>query len=168
MPDPGQFLSHLLVTCKRVTNSLIFRMAALGGVSVLLGLATYALVVIPLLQKDVAELVANQQLSIASYVAQDIDAKVLARRNLIRSLATDLSPETLTNPARLAAWLKSRQQLYPLFNNGLLVLRPDGKGLLADYPVIAGRSHLLTFADAAMYAAKQAGRGRFVFHGEEG
>ena len=154
-------MTGMLATLKRVTNSLIFRMAALGVVLVLLGLVSRVLVVIPLLQKDVSELVASQQLSIASYVARDIDAKIVARRDLVQSLASDLTPETLTNAPRLAAWLKSRYQLYPLFNSGLMVVRPDGNGLLADYPVLAGRKQL-DFRSSDWFQAALAGDGPVI------
>jgi diguanylate cyclase (GGDEF)-like protein len=87
--------------------------------------------------------VANQQLSIASYVARDIDHSIQARRALIGELSTALPPELLQQPEKLATWVRERQRVNPLFNSGLLVLRPDGNGLLAEYPAIAGRSNLV-------------------------
>ncbi|RTL51342.1 MAG: diguanylate cyclase [Rhodocyclaceae bacterium] len=129
-------------TLRRLGNSLVLRLIALGIVLVAVGMVFRTQILMPRLQKDVSELVAAQQLSVANYAAQDIDGKIVARRDLIRNLALDLNADTLAAPSRLEAWLKEKQDLYPLFNSGLLVVRADGTRLITDYPAIPTRQRL--------------------------
>ncbi|WP_170851200.1 diguanylate cyclase domain-containing protein [Collimonas sp. OK607] len=120
-----------------------FRFIGLGVVLIVAGVSLRVFFALPFAQGLLRDEVANQQLSIASYVARDIDHSIETRRTLIGELSTALPPELLQQPQKLATWLQERQRLNPLFNSGLLVMRPDGVGLLAEYPVIAGRSNLL-------------------------
>ncbi|SFB37087.1 diguanylate cyclase (GGDEF) domain-containing protein [Collimonas sp. OK607] len=127
----------------RIFQSMKFRFIGLGVVLIVAGVSLRVFFALPFAQGLLRDEVANQQLSIASYVARDIDHSIETRRTLIGELSTALPPELLQQPQKLATWLQERQRLNPLFNSGLLVMRPDGVGLLAEYPVIAGRSNLL-------------------------
>jgi len=122
----------------RFGNSLIVRLIGVSIILILVGLAFRLKILMPQLQQDVADLVASQQLSLANYVARDVDAKVVARRDLLRNLAVDLPPHLLTNPTDLARWLEQRQRLFPLFNSGLIAVAVDGH-VIADYPLIPER-----------------------------
>jgi diguanylate cyclase (GGDEF)-like protein len=134
--------SKIQQTLVRLGNSLIVRLIGVSIVLILIGLALRVYILIPQLQKDVADIVASQQLTIASYAARDIDAKLVARRELVQSLATSITAETLSNPANLTQWIEERQRLYPLFNRGLMVFSPDGHRVLADYPGVPERRKL--------------------------
>ncbi|SDX19567.1 diguanylate cyclase (GGDEF) domain-containing protein [Collimonas sp. OK242] len=120
-----------------------FRFIGLGVLLIVAGISLRVFFALPFAQGLLRDEVANQQLSIASYVARDIDHSIQARRALIGELSTALPPELLQQPEKLATWVRERQRVNPLFNSGLLVLRPDGNGLLAEYPAIAGRSNLV-------------------------
>jgi diguanylate cyclase (GGDEF)-like protein len=122
-------------------HSLKFRIVALGVSLVLASVLLRQYVALPRIQKDVVELVAAQQLSIASYIARDIDHSVVSRLTLLGQFAADLPPGLAQRPDQLKAWLKDRQSLSPLFN-GLLAVRPDGHGLIAEYPLVPGRGQL--------------------------
>ncbi|MDR3481766.1 MAG: diguanylate cyclase [Burkholderiaceae bacterium] len=87
----------------------------------------------------------------ANYVAQDIDHSIRSRLELIDRLAADLAPSTLEQPDRLAAWLKDRQRINPLFS-GLLVIKPDGHRLLASWPALLGQAQL-DYADIEWFRA---------------
>ncbi len=121
-------------------QSMKFRIIALGVVLVLFGFLVRQFVALPLVQKEVRDMAATQQLSIATYVARDIDQKIRVRLALIAQFAADLPPELAAQPGALQAWIKDRQHINPMFNSGLLVVRPDGRSLLAEYPVVSGRS----------------------------
>ncbi|SFH63651.1 diguanylate cyclase (GGDEF) domain-containing protein [Collimonas sp. OK307] len=120
-----------------------FRFIGLGVVLIVAGVSLRLFFALPFAQGLLRDEVANQQLSIASYVARDIDHSIETRRALIGELSTALPQELLQQPEKLATWLRERQRLNPLFNSGLLVMRPDGVGLLAEYPIVAGRSKLV-------------------------
>jgi diguanylate cyclase (GGDEF)-like protein len=119
-----------------------FRIVALGVALVAMGVLVRHFIALPLFQEHVRELAVTQQLSIASYVARDVDNSIASRLALIHRFAAELPPELARQPKKLQAWIKDRQQVNPMFNGGLLAVRPDGRGLLAEYPAVPGRSQL--------------------------
>jgi diguanylate cyclase (GGDEF)-like protein len=133
-------------------QSIKFRFIALGVALILVSVAMRLIFALPFAQEQLRALVAAQQLSLASYIAHDIDHSIVARRALIGELAGALPSALLGDPEGLTAWLKERQRLNPLFNSGLLVIRPDGNGMLADYPAVAGREKL-TFSGSEWFQA---------------
>lgn len=94
---------------------------------------------LPYAQEQLRSLVEAQQLSIASYVASDIEQSIIDRRALIAYLAGALPSPLLEQPQGLAAWIQERQRLNPAFSDGIQVYRPDGRGLLAGDPAGMGR-----------------------------
>jgi diguanylate cyclase (GGDEF)-like protein len=118
------------------------RILALGTVLATIGVLVRHFIALPMMQDNLQELVAAQQLSIASYVARGVDYSISSRLNLIGQLAADFPPELVGKPEHLRAWLKERQRLNPLFNSGLMVIPPNGNGTLASYPVVEGRDKL--------------------------
>jgi diguanylate cyclase (GGDEF)-like protein len=123
-------------------RSIRFRFIALGVILIIVGVLVRHFLALPQIQDNVSDLVAAQQLSIANYVARDIDHSITSRAALIEQLAAEMPPALVAQPEQLQAWIKDRQRLNPLFNSGLLAVRTDGHGLLAEYPVIAGRKQL--------------------------
>ncbi len=126
-----------------IFQSLKFRLIGLGVVLVVGGVLIRLFIALPFAQELLRDLVAAQQLSIARYVARDINQSIEARRALIGELGAALPPALVQQPENLAIWLRERQRLSPLFNNGLLVLRPDGGSVLGQYPMVAARDALV-------------------------
>jgi diguanylate cyclase (GGDEF)-like protein len=123
-------------------QSIKFRIVALGVGLCIIGLLVRQFIALPLFHAQVQELVASQQLTVASYVARDVDHSIKSRLSLISGLAADLSPELVRNPEKMQAWIKERQELTPMFKGGLLAVKPDGNGLIAGYPGVPARSQL--------------------------
>jgi diguanylate cyclase (GGDEF)-like protein len=123
-------------------KSIKIRIVALGVTLLMIGMLARNFVALPLIQEHVYELVASQQMSIATYVARDIDNSISSRLAFIDRLAGQLPPALAGQPLQLQAWIEDRQQVNPLFNGGLLVVRPDGKGLLAEYSATPGQRQL--------------------------
>ena len=123
-------------------KSMKFQIVALGVALLVIGVLVRQFIALPMTQEHVRDLVAAQQLSMASYVARDIDESITTRLALIGQLAGDLSPALAGQPERLQAWIKDRQNINPLFDNGLVAVRPDGHGLFTEYPVTPGRAEL--------------------------
>lgn len=122
----------------RAFNSLKARLILFALLLVLLGLVLRTILLTSFLHDELQQLVAAQQLSIASYVAQDLDAKIKTRQELVHILAEQLPKGLLRQPDALAAWLARRHDIHPLFSAGLIVVSPKGVAV-SDYPVIAGR-----------------------------
>ncbi len=123
-------------------HSIKFRFTALGIGLVLIGLVARLILGPPVVSAQVQELIAAQQHSIASYIARDVDQHIHMRLNNIEALAQQLPPALLADPARLQHWIQERQRSSPLFNSGLMVVHPEGRGLLGEFPVIPGRAGL--------------------------
>ena len=145
----GRFLYDSLMP---IFHSIKFRLIGLGILIIVAGIGLRLFFALPFAQGLLRDEVAAQQLSIASYIARDIDHSVQARQALIAELSSALPPALLQQPEKLAIWLGERQRVNPLFNSGLLVVRPDGDGLLAEYPTVAGRSELV-FSEVAWFQA---------------
>ncbi|MEO8599417.1 MAG: diguanylate cyclase [bacterium] len=135
-----------------IFQTIKFRIITLGVMLLVAGVFVRLFIALPFAQELLRDLVAKQQLSIASYVAREIEHSIQTRRALIGELGASLPPELLLQPGELALWVRARQRVNPLFDNGLLVIRPDGNGLFAQYPVVAGRDQLL-FTDSDWFQA---------------
>lgn len=104
------------------TSRLVFRIVALGILIAGIGAVIRLGVILPLVRDDIQELMAAQQFSVASYVAQDIDQKIRERQTRLQRLVQSM-PDSA---AALPAWLRERQSINPVFSLGMLVL--DSKG----------------------------------------
>jgi len=122
------------MTFQRVASSLATRIILLGIAFVLLGTAVRAYVLGQYLREDIGALAASQQLTLANYVARDVDHKLRERQQLLTHMAATLPVALLKDPSGLREWLGIRYTLQPLFSGGLFLTNPQGVPL-ADYPL---------------------------------
>jgi len=123
---------------RRLSESIFTLMLLLAFCLVLLGFAIRYYALTGFLQKDLSAVVEAQQLALASYVARDVDDKIVQRQALLERLAANLSLDLLKQPEELRVWLKEHFEYQPLFSAGLSVT--DARGIaLADYPALPGR-----------------------------
>jgi diguanylate cyclase (GGDEF)-like protein len=123
-------------------QSLTFRIIALAIMLIVLAVFLRVVIVLPFAQELARDKAAAEQLLTASYVARDIDHSIRVRRDLIAELGASLPPALLQQRADLAQWVRDRQRVNPLFDRGVLVLKPDGASLFVQYPVVAGRDQI--------------------------
>ncbi|MBF0355243.1 MAG: HAMP domain-containing protein [Alphaproteobacteria bacterium] len=135
-------VSRLLTWMKAQSRSLVARLILLAIFMVLFGFLIRIVILIPFIKDKLAELSASRQLSIAEYVAKDIDDKIKERLSLLENLAARFPQGLLRDTVRLGGWLQERHETYPKFSNGLIVVARDGKGSLGEYPVRPGRGDL--------------------------
>jgi diguanylate cyclase len=110
------------------------------------------------LRQDLTELTSNQLLTLANYVAVQIDRDILNRRELLQHVAEHLPPALLDDRIALHDRLAEHQAVNPLFSEGLVLLDESGK-VVADHPPLPGRD-ALSLADSDYF--RQAIRGEFV------
>ena len=123
---------------QRFTSSLVTRMIVFGILMVICGSAIRFFFLSRFLRDNLIQVVSAQQLSLAEYIANDIDYKLEERRLFLERLAQAVPQDLLAKPDLLRNWLKERHELQPLFSRGLIVA--DGSGrVLVDYPRIPGR-----------------------------
>lgn len=128
----------MIINFRRIFDSIVTRLLLLGLCLVVLGTVARYYALTDFLHKDLSAVVESQQLALATYVARDVDDKIVQRRELLECLAASLPLGLLERPDRLRAWLKERYEYQPLFSTGLFVVDANGTAL-ADYPVLPDR-----------------------------
>ena len=132
------FLANILMNLRPNFNSITTRLILLGMAIFIAGALGRVFILTDYLRKDVSELMSAQLLTIANYVAQDINRDIVQRRELLARVAAKIPPALLHNPKQLQAWLGEQQDMNPLFSSGLFVLDPSGIVLTA-YPALPER-----------------------------
>jgi diguanylate cyclase (GGDEF)-like protein len=125
----------------RLCNNLVTRLVIFAIFAIAASAVIRYYVVKNFLHEDQSVIAAEQQQMIASYLAQDINQRILERRHFLEQLALSFPPKLLDQPSELREWLRERQTLNPLFSMGLYVADMQGK-IIADYPVMNGRAGL--------------------------
>jgi len=133
---PKKYLAqHLL---PRIFNSVITRLLCVALCIVIIGSFLRYRVLSDFLRQDLGAVAEQQQLALATYVARDIDGKIIARQVLLDRIAASLPQNLLSQPDALRAWLKERFVYQTLFSSGFYLIDPRGASI-ADYPVLAER-----------------------------
>lgn len=144
---------------RRFSKSLVARLLIFGVLMVFVGGATRYVLQSRFLRDDLTQLVSAQQKALAEAASLDIDAKVQSRLQLLERLAATFPLELLQRPAALQVWLGERQQLNPLFSQGLLVADRQGQ-VIADFPPLPGRGQATLTGDPDFTRALMAAKGR--------
>lgn len=110
-----------------------------------------------MLRVDMERLLADQQSSIVSYVADELDGQLQARVLALETVARSIDQSVLDHPATLQQRLEDRPILQDMFNSGVLAVSVDGTAV-ADVPAIAGRRGTNYASNAATHTALTEGR----------
>ena len=84
-----------LMSLRRIANSIITRLLVIGVAVVLLGAVGRYFTLSTFLAEDLSRVFASQQESLASYVARDVDYKIVERQVLLRQMAESLPLERI-------------------------------------------------------------------------
>lgn len=125
----------------RLSNSILNRLMLGVVIIALIGAVVRHTVLTNFLRKDLEAVVSAQQLALAEYVAQDIDHSIRIRQSLLANASRSLPLDLLKKPNQLTEWLRLRQETFPLFTLGLVVIDTNGV-VIADYPPIPKRKRL--------------------------
>ena len=79
------------------------------------------------LQRSIQSLLAQQQFSLISTLADELDQKVQTQSDAIDRVARNITPAILDNPAALKSYLGDRIGLSSFFSGGLVVADADGR-----------------------------------------
>jgi len=145
----------------RFTHGVKFRLIAVGLVFIFLGSVIRYQIAADMVRNNMLDVVSDQQKSLATYVARDIDEKVLQRQRLLEKIASDFPLTFLNQPHQLEVWLEERQKLSSLFSQGLVVIPPNGKGVIAEFPNLSGRA-LLDFTEKDWFVAARDGADFYI------
>lgn len=126
------------------------RLIILAIALIIVALVGRVMILIPFLRENLTALASAQLLSTSEYVARDTDERIRSRLELISQLSNYFPRRLLSDRVALSDWLKEHHETYPKFSRGLMILSRDGKSVLGEYPVVAGRSRL-DFSDSEWF-----------------
>lgn len=79
-----------------------------------------------LLQRDMARVLSDQQLSMATLLAKEIDREVSSRLDAIQQITVSSRQSMQTGPRAMQSFIEMRPVLQSMFNGGLQVYNPEG------------------------------------------
>jgi diguanylate cyclase (GGDEF)-like protein len=92
------------------------------------------------LEKNITQLLSNQQLASTSFVASDIEQKILLRMQALQDIANNLPVKQINSSVAITEYLSQRIAIYRLYSGGVFVIGMDGAGI-ADHSKLDGRAH---------------------------
>jgi hypothetical protein len=92
------------------------------------------------LEENITQLLSDQQFASTTFVASDIEQKILLRMQALQDIANNLPVEKINQPAAISEYLSRRIAIYRLYSGGVFVIGLDGAAI-ADHPKLAGRAH---------------------------
>jgi diguanylate cyclase (GGDEF)-like protein len=122
------------MTLQSFKNSLATRIILLGVAIVFLSTVARYFLLSQYLREDIGALMAAQQLTLANYVARDVEHEILQRKAAIRQMAGAMPTALLKQPGELRNWLDVQYNQQPLFVHGLVVVEAGSGQVLARYP----------------------------------
>ncbi|MBI4966997.1 MAG: sensor histidine kinase [Rhodospirillales bacterium] len=121
-----------------IQSSLKFRITV-GALAILVGSVwLLAYVSSRRLRADMERMLADQQSSTASFIADDIEDKVKTRFAGLLRVADSFDRSLMDDPAALQDRLERLPVFQDLFNGGIIVTNKDGTAI-ADFPISVGR-----------------------------
>jgi diguanylate cyclase (GGDEF)-like protein len=118
------------MTLTRITKSLTTRTIVIGVLLLTLGNGLRYSVLSQYLREEITSVMASQQLTLANYVAREVDQKIQDRQAMLTQMAESMPLELLGKPKALQNWLATRHQHQPLFSRGLVISNLDGKAII--------------------------------------
>jgi len=110
-----------------------------------------------MLREDMERMLADQQSSTVSYVADELNHELEERILAVEKVARSIDQAMLDHPAALQQFLESHTIFQDLFNSGVVAVSLNGTAL-ADVPVVAGRRGTSYADNAATHTALTEGK----------
>src|ERR1035437_3991941 len=110
-----------------------------------------------MLREDMERLLADQQSSTVSYVADHLNDSLVERVLALEKVARSIDPAMLAQPTALQKMLENRLIFEDMFNSGVVAVSQDGTAL-ADFPVVAGRRGTSYASNVATHTALTEGK----------
>ena len=99
------------------------------------------------LKSEIKNQINKEQYTQAKFIAKDIQNKIEERTVFLSALAENISTQKTQSEAFLIDTFKNHIGFTDFFPQGFAFIRPDGVGVIAEYPTIPGRKNLI-FTDS--------------------
>jgi len=110
-----------------------------------------------MLREDMQNLLGEQQLSVAAFMASQVNQELDDRFKLLDKVSKIVGPAILGDAKTLQTMLENRPALREYFNGGYIAYGPDGTAL-AEMPLTAGRVGMNDMDTATVAAALKEGK----------
>lgn len=109
------------------TQSIFFRLVIFGLGMILVGSTTRYIVMSDFLREDITNVVSQQQMSLANYVANDIGHKILIRQYRLQELGSQITHDIIYGSALPAVGFGQSAPFESLFSAGILLTSAEGR-----------------------------------------
>ncbi len=117
----------------KLLSSIITRILILTIILMTIGTSIRYYTVNKQLRGEFEKIVISQQIALAKSMASSVSYKITQRKEFINKLSSAIPIELLKQPEKLTNWIKERQEIYPIFSNGIFVISSQGT-MVAGYP----------------------------------
>jgi diguanylate cyclase (GGDEF)-like protein len=108
------------------------------SVFVILSLSLLAIVTLVYFQHELKHTISDQQNTLLTVIAQDIDQKIGSARNVLVAVSREITPEIVNDPEAAQRFLDSRPGAKAIFDNGLFLFSRDGR-IIVESPYLPDR-----------------------------
>ena len=109
------------------TQSILFRLTLFGLAMILVGSTVRYFIMSDFLRQDITNVVSQQQMSLANYVANDIAHKILVRQYRLQELGSQITPDMASGRDLPAYDFGKSAPFEALFSGGVLLTDPQGR-----------------------------------------
>lgn len=119
-------------------HSITFRMTVAVCAFIILFLSLLATTVLHYFKHELKQTISNQQMTMLTVVAREIDQKLIAAQRAIVAVSGDVTPDIASNPEAAQQFLNKRPGTRSIFDNGLFLFTKEGR-LIAEAPYLPNR-----------------------------
>ena len=119
-------------------HSITFRMTLTVCAFLILFQVLLAAVIFFYFKREFKQTISNQQFTLLTSLAQNIDQKLLSSQKVIVDVSRTLTPEIISDSEAAQKYLDSRPGTHSLFDNGLFLISADGR-IIAESPYLPNR-----------------------------
>ncbi|MDD2896939.1 MAG: diguanylate cyclase [Aliarcobacter sp.] len=136
----------------KIFSSMVTRFLFLAVILVTVGTSIRYYVVQVHLRGEFEKIIQTQQIALAKSMALNISYKITERKEFINKLSSTIPIELLNKPKELSQWIKERQEIYPIFSNGIYVILSTGI-IITGYPYFNAEQNKNNFSDRDYFKA---------------
>ncbi len=131
-------------------RSITFRLIVIVALFVLLFGSISTLFTISGTKNQFTKQIQDRQFAFSKYVSNDIDNEIKKSLGFFNDLSNTLSIKNSGTDVSSITDLLEEMQVPSVFKHGIILISPDGKGLIAEYPILPGREEL-TFVQSEWF-----------------
>lgn len=143
------------VFSKLIPSYITFKLSLLVSVLVIVAFTLLEVYKFLNAKSQITQQINTEQYAQAKFIAKDIQNKIDKQTLFISGLADVITPKIIQSETLLLKTLQNSLKLTNIFPQGVAVFSPSGVGVIAEHPVITGRS-TFSFAQSQWFIKAKA------------